>query len=265
MLASFPKTVNTESFSSAWTWAERRLRRAKRASLIGRVSLPAAQPFFFAAMMLLLYSLLYDCGGPLVMAYLKQAPQILDWWKQLRLHLFPNGETGLDQAKVWAVLLWAVPFCAAGIAAAPVALLYHPRRRALDSGDSPAEQARQLCLLLREAKAKTQRRDSDLAGFCFLFFAMFWAALLLGFILFCQKNPATRAAVDAMAHTTNLLLFVSFVILILCYRLIYLPLGFMLRLLRLCPVPNAALEGAEGWFSHCADLEAEAASKEGEG
>ncbi len=264
MFSSFPNPIGEETFPAAWTWANRKLRRSRKARLISRVTLPAAQPFFFAAMMVFLYSLLYDCGGDLVMAYLKKVPRILEYWQTLRMHLFPDGETGWAQAKVWAVLLWGIPFCVSLAAALPAALLYYPRKRPLDPQDSPEEQARQLCLLLREAKANTAPRSSDLVGFCFLFFAIVWAALLFGFLFFCWENPATRAAVDSMAHTANLLLFAAFVAMVLGYRLIYLPLGVLLRLLSFCHVPKSVLAESERWFAQCADQAEETSVTEGE-
>ncbi len=251
MLSSFPNPVTAENFPAAWRYADRKLRWAKKKNLVSRVTVSFAQPIFAAVLVVLAYGLLFENGGNLVNLYLGQLPPIVQAWERIQTFLYQSADTTLQKGLVWAVCLYLLPFAVAAAFTLLILLVYHPQRRSIDPGDDAAEQARQLCLTLRDAKAKSRPPLSNTATFCNVCFAMIWGVLLFGFILFCLQNPEAKELIERQAHTTSVVLAVVFFALLFGYKLICLPLTLLLRLLAHNSVPKYALEESERWFFQC--------------
>lgn len=252
-LTGFPSPITAETFPKACRWAARKLQWAQRRVPVARVTGLIAHPIYLMVLLVLSFGTLYQQNIPLVNAYLDKAPQIVSLWKQIRLFLYPATASTFQQGLAWARFLYLVPLALSCLAALAVFLVYHPKPRKPDPSDTPAEQARQLCLLLREVKSKSKPPKQDILAVCNILFGAVWLFVAFGLLLFAFGNPETRDYVFDQAHLANLALFLAFLVMALCYRIIALPLTLFLRLICTTWVPKQVLSLSEDWFARCED------------
>lgn len=251
MSFGFPQPVTRETFPDAWKYAGRKLRWAKKRGVIARTILPLAHPFYTAAMAFLSFGIFYGRVHPLVTKYLNQQPGIVAVWQKFQGVIYASAETEAQKRVVWAVLLYLIPFALSVVLALLISLCYYPKGRKPDPSDSAMEQARQMCITLREAKAASKAPKSHVVGFCNFAFALVWCVVILGFLLFCQKEPSVKAWIEENTARFNVALFAAFVVLAAGYWLLSLPLTLAQRLLTLTIVPKKAMAAAEDWFVQC--------------
>lgn len=250
MSFGFPTPITPETFPDAWKYAARKLRWAKKRGVIARVILPLTHPFYTAAMAFLSFGIFYGHTHPLVTKYLNQQPNIVAVWQKFQGVIYASAGTEARKGIVWAILLYLVPFALSAALALLISLCYYPKGRRLDPTDSPMEQARQMYVTLRDAKAAKPQK-SHVVGFCNFAFALVWCVVILGFLLFCQKEPSAKALIEEHTSWFNVALFAAFAALAAGYWLLSLPLTLAQRLLTLTIVPKKALAAAEDWFIQC--------------
>lgn len=251
MASRFPDPITKDTFPQACEWADRRLRRAKKRRAFIKLAPAITQPVFAVVLAAMVYGMIYDYGTAMTTAYLDKLPQAVQLWERLRPLVYSSAETLPQQLLAWCVPLYLLPMALALAVALLVLVVYHPRRNLPNPQDSAAEQARQLCLTLRGANAMSKIPPSNLVGFWNALFAVVGAAVLFGFVLFALMDSTIEAAVESHAHLANWGLFAAFLVVLLGYQLICLPLTLFQRLLAWCHVPKKALDAAERWFKAC--------------
>lgn len=252
-LTGFPSPITAETFSKAWRWGARKLQWAQKRVPVSQITNLIAHPIYLLVLLVLSFGALYQQQIPLVNAFLDKAPKLVELWQNIRLFLYGTGSTTLQQGIAWAQFLYLVPLALSCLVTLVIVLVYHPKTKARDVSDTPTEQARQLCLLLREAKSKAAAPKRTVVATCNVIFGAVWLFVVFGLILFALGNPEFKDAVFDKAHLANWGLFLVFLVMAIGYRILALPLTLCLKLLSFTWVPKKALKVAEDWFSLCED------------
>lgn len=242
MTKGFPNPITKDTFPAAYDWADRKRCRAKKKRAFLKAAPVITQPVFALVLTALSYGVLYDHGTAMTAGFLEELPLVVDLWKQLRPLVYRGAQTLPEQLLAWCVPLYLLPMALTVIVALGVQLLYHPGSRKLDLQDSPKEQARQLCVALREAKTMKKISGSNVAGLCNGLFAVVWGLAAIGYLLYCVGGHQEEAL------NSSHLPMVALLGVVVCYQLICLPLTLLQRLLAWHHVPQTVTEAAERWF-----------------
>ncbi len=250
-LSGFPEPITAETVSQAWRWADRKLRWAEKGKRMYQAASLVSAPLFAIGLTAFVFDLLCQLESPVIQLYLTKLSRVVSFWEGIRPMLYPAGSSYVQQGIAWATVLYLIPLALSAAAALAVGLAYHPKARHLDPTDPPAEQARQLCLILREAKSKSKPQKTNLAGLCNILFAALWGILAFGLVVFYLEDPVMNAVIQEHGTRIGLIVFVLFVGMSVAYRLIALPLTLPLYWFCSTWIPRSVLTLSEDWFSRC--------------
>lgn len=246
-MAKYPSPITQENFPLAWKLIARKRRWSIKKELIRRITVSVAQLLYFFIFLILALGVFYEMCGPLVRRYMDQFPEVNLWWTQISTPVLADATTEAMRILRCAGALYLIPFCAAVPMAILIALLYHPRTPK-QTGD-PAQDAWQLRGLAKHAQIYAQRKENDTAKICSFFMGMIMVLFVLGMMLFAYRDPSLRGEVVAQAHLANLRCFGYGLAMFLLYRIINLPLKFLLKLLHFCHVPASLVTDTEQYYA----------------
>lgn len=250
-LSGFPCPITVETFPKAWHWADKKRQWASKKALAAQITEWIAQPMYALVLLVLTFGALYQYNDPAVNAFLNKAPKLIGLWKNIQLFLYSPDAPPLQQGLAWAQFLYLVPLVLSALAALVIFLTYHPISRQRDTSASPMEQSRQLYLLLREGKVKSQSVKTRITGTCNTIYALIWAFLAFALVIFSIQDPTSYGLIEENGTRVGWIVFAIFLGTALGYRIIALPLTFALKLLTHTWIPKKALDLAEEWFTRC--------------
>lgn len=246
-MAGYPSPITRENFQEAWKCIAGKRRWSMKKELIRRVSVSVAQLMYFFIFLILALGVFYEMGGPLVRRYMDQLPEVQIWWNQLSTPILAGASGELERILRCAGVLYLLPFCTVLPITILIMLLYHPRTPK-QTGDAQQD-AWQLRGLAKHAQVYAQRKENDTAKICSFFMGMMMVLFVLGMMLFCYNDPTLRDEVVAQAHLANLRCFLYGLAMFVCYRIVNLPLKWMLKALHFCRVPASMVTDTEAYHA----------------
>ena len=246
-MANYPSPITQENLPLAWKQIARKRRWSMKKELIRRVTVSVAQILYFFIFLILALGVFYEMCGPLVHRYMDQLEEVGIWWAQIRTPLLSGTTSEVIRILRCAGTLYLLPFCAAVAAAFLIALLYHPRTPK-QTGD-PVQDAWQLRSLAKHAQIYAQRKEKDTAKICSFFMGMMMVLFILGLMLFAYRDPSLQSEVIAQAHLANLRCFLYGAAMFFCYRIVNIPLKWLLKLLHYCHVPASLVTDTEQYYA----------------
>ena len=246
-MAHCPSPITADNFQTAWKWIARKRRWSMKKELIRRVTVSVAQILYFFIFLILALGVFYEMCGPLVRRYMDQFKEVGIWWAKISTPLLSGATSEVMRILRCAGALYLLPFCAAVPAAILIALLYHPRTPK-QTGD-PVQDAWQLRSLAKHAQVYAQRKENDTAKVSSFFMGMIMVLFVLGLMLFAYKDPSLRGEVIAQAHLANLRCFLYGAAMFICYRIVNLPLKWLLKILHYCHVPASLVTDTEQYHA----------------
>ncbi len=261
-MAACPSPITADNFQTAWKCIAQKRRWSMKKELIRRVSVSIAQILYFFVFLILALGVFYEMGGPLVRRYMDQFEEVGIWWNLISTPVLA-GTSGEAMRIVRCVgVLYLLPFCAVLPAVVLILLLYHPRTPK-QTGDIQQD-AWQLRSLAKHAQVYAQRKENDTAKICSFFMGMVMVLFVLGMMLFAYEDDSLRDEVVAQAHLANLRCFLYGLAIFLCYRIVNLPLKWMLKLLHFCHVPASMVTDAENYHAELGKEESTATQNKGD-
>ena len=261
-MAACPSPITAEQFRDAWICIARKRRRSIKKELIRRVCVTLAQIVYFFVFLLLAIGIFYEMCGPLVRSYIDVVPQVGIWWGQLRAAVLDGAANEAGRILRCAGMLYLLPFGAVLPFVVLIVALYHPRAPKR-TGDLKQD-AWQLRSLAKHAQVYAQRKENDTAKICSFFMGMVMVLFVLGMMLFAYGDPSLQGEVVAQAHLANLRCFLYGVAMFFCYRIVNLPLKWMLKLLHFCHVPAAMVTDTEEYYNQLHTKEPETSESKGD-
>lgn len=237
------ESITLDNFEQQWKLMAVRRRSAMRGALVRRlVDLPV-QIVFFTAFLLLSLGIFYEMGGRLIRDYIDLVPQAGELWEQVRDVLY-RGAEGESQRILRSLMLLYLPAAAAALLIwLLVRLLYHPRTlKRTGDGKQDAWQLRAMAVHVRTYAEREEGRSEN---FFSMLVGVIMAALLLGLMLYASNKPQLRDEVVAASEDANVRMLTYGFALFACYRFLFLPLKWFLRLLHRTPVPEGMVQEAE--------------------
>lgn len=242
-----PAPITAENFQTAWKCIARKRRWSMKKELIRRVSVSVSQILYFFVFLILALGVFYEMGGPLVRRFMDQFEEVGIWWHMVSDPVLAGASGEAERILRCAGVLYLLPFCTVLPFAALIALLYHPRTPK-QTGDLQQD-AWQLRSLAKHAQVYAQRKENDTAKICSFFMGIVMVLFVLGMMLYAYEDDSLRNEVVAQAHLANLRCFLYGVAIFLCYRIVNLPLKWMLKLLHYCHVPKDLVPLTEAYHS----------------
>ena len=250
-MANYPSPITQENFQEAWKCIARKRRWSIKKELIRRVCVSIAQLLYFAVFLILALGIFYEMCGPLVRRYMDQFPEVQIWWNQISTPVLAGASSEVERILRCAGTLYLLPFCTVLPLALLIALLYHPRTPK-QTGDAQQD-AWQLRSLAKHAQVYAQKKENDTAKICSFFMGMIMVLFVLGMMLFAYEDDSLRNEVVAQAHLANLRCFLYGAAMFFCYRIVNLPLKWMLKLLHYCHVPVSMVTDTEAYHAQFTD------------
>lgn len=250
-MTKYPTPITQENFQEAWKCIARKRRWSIKKELIRRVSVTIAQLVYFFVFLILAFGVFYEMGGSFIRLYIDQIPQAGIWWNQLSAPVLAGVSTEAMRILRCAGILYLLPFCTVIPPVLLIVLLYHPRTPK-KTGDAQQD-AWQLRSLAKHAQVYAQKKENDTAKICSFFMGMIMVLFVLGMMLFAYEDDSLRNEVVAQAHLANLRCFFYGVAIFLCYRIVNLPLKWMLKALHFCHVPASMVSDTEAYHAQFTD------------
>ena len=250
-MTKYPTPITQENFQEVWKCIARKRRWSIKKELIRRVCVSIAQLLYFAVFLILALGIFYEMCGPLVRRYMDQFPEVQIWWNQISTPVLAGASSEVERILRCAGALYLLPFCTVLPLALLIALLYHPRTPK-QTGDAQQD-AWQLRSLAKHAQVYAQKKENDTAKICSFFMGMIMVLFVLGMMLFAYEDESLRNEVVAQAHLANLRCFLYGAAMFFCYRIVNLPLKWMLKLLHYCHVPVSMVTDTEAYHTQFTD------------
>lgn len=237
------ESITAENFDQQWKLMAARRRSAMRGALVRRlVDLPV-QIVFFASFLLLSVGIFYEMGGGLIREYIDLVPQAGDLWNRIAAVVYRGAEGEAQRILRSLMLLYLPPSAVALLIWLLVRLLYHPRTpKRTGDGKQDAWQLRAMAVHVR---TYAQREEGRSENFFSMLVGVTMAALLLGLMLYANTKPQLQAQVQAESEDANVRMLAYGFALFACYRFLFLPLKWFLRLLHRTRVPEGMVQEAE--------------------
>lgn len=245
-MSAVPASVTAETFSKVWKYAARKRYWSKKKAVIRSISVPLSQLLYFFVFIIFSYGAAYSMIPGMVHRYIQEIPELVSLWTDFEAVFFAAATTETQRIARTAAALYLIPFAVAAVPAFLVILLYHPRGPK-QTGD-PVQDARELWITAKHAQVYAQRKESNTVNICAAFAGMLIAVAVLGYLLYGLTNSALRQHVIDEAHTANLRLFLYAVALFFSYKILNLPLHFLLKLLHFCHVPKNLVAVTEEYY-----------------
>lgn len=246
-MVTFPQPITAENFSAVWTYTARKRRWSIKRELIRRMTVTLAQVIFFSVFLILAFGIFYEMGGGLVRSFIDQIPDLGRLWDRFYDLVFDNTATELQRLLRCAGLLYLVPFGTVFPLSLLVLLLYYPRTPKL-TGDAQKD-AWQLNAMAKHVEVYSKKKDNNTHGICSAFMGMFMIVFVLGLLLFAYTKPELHEQVIATAHQANIRCFLYGLAMFVCYRIINLPLQWLLYLLHFTHIPKNLLQETGNYYS----------------
>lgn len=235
--------ITTENFTQQWEIVASRRRTAMRRAVVRRAVDVPVQIIYFAAFLILSFGIFYEMGGTLIRDYLDQVPQAGALWNRIAAAVFRGAEGENQRILRSFMLLYLPPIGAALLIWLLVRLLYHPKTPKR-TGDEKQD-AWQLRVMAVHVKTYAAREEGRSENFFSMFVGVTMAALALGLMIFANNIPELRDQVQAEAVNANVRLLAYGIALFVCYRILFLPLKWFLRLLHRTRVPESMVQETE--------------------
>lgn len=252
-MAPCPSPITAENFQAAWTCIARKRRWSMKKELIRRVCFSIAQILYFFLFLILALGVFYEMCGPLVRRYMDQLPEVNLWWSQISTPVLAGATSEAMRILRCAGALYLIPFCTVLPVFLLIVLFYHPRTPK-QTGDA-VQDAWQLRGLAKHAQVYAQRKENDTAKICSFFMGIVMVLFVLGLMLFAYTDSSLREEVISQAHLANLRCFGYGLAIFICYRIVNLPLKWMLKLLHLCHVPASIVSDTEAYHAELSKKE----------
>lgn len=202
---------------------------------------------YFFIFLILALGVFYEMCGPLVRRFMNQYEEVGIWWSLISTPILAGASGEVERILRCAGVLYLLPFCTVLPVAILIMLLYHPRTPK-QTGDAQQD-AWQLRGLAKHAQVYAQRKENDTAKICSFFMGMLMVLFVLGMMLFCYNDPNLRDEVVAQAHQANLRCFLYGLAMFVCYRIVNLPLKWILKALHFCHVPSSMVTDTEAYHA----------------
>lgn len=261
-MAACPSPITADNFQTAWKCIAGKRRWSIKKELIRRVSVSVAQLLYFFVFLILALGVFYEMGGPLVRRFMDQFEEVGIWWHMVSDPVLAGASGEAARILRCAGALYLLPFCTVLPIAVLIVLFYHPRTPK-QTGEA-LQDAWQLRGLAKHAQVYAQRKENDTAKICSFFMGMVMVLFVLGMMLFAYGDPSLQGEVVAQAHLANLRCFLYGVAMFFCYRIVNLPLKWMLKLLHFCHVPAAMVTDTEEYYNQLHTKEPETSESKGD-
>lgn len=245
-MASRPETLTSDHFPQYWSYVAWKRRWSKKKAVIRSISVPVSQVLFFFVFVVFSYGAAYSMIPGMVHRYILEVPVLASLWTDFEAVFFASAAQEQQRLLLTAAALYLLPFSPAFVSAIAVCVLYHPTTPR-QTGD-PTQDAWQLWVMAKHAQVYAQRKESNTVNICAAFAGMLIAVAALGYLLYCLNNPATKQQIIDEAHTANIRLFLYAAALFFSYKILNLPLHFLLKLLHFCHVPKDLVSVTEAYY-----------------
>ena len=237
------ESITPENFDQQWKLMVSRRCAAMRGALVRKLVDVPVQLVFFTAFLVLAVGIFYEMGGALIREYIDLVPQVGELWNRVREVLYRAAEGESQRLLRSLMLLYLPPAATAFLIWLLVRLLYYPKTpKRTGDGKQDAWQLRAMAVHVR---AYSEREEGHSEAFFSMLVGVTMAVLLLGLMLYANTKPQLHAQVLAEAENANVRMLIYGVALFVCYRLLFLPLKWFLRLLHRTPVPEGMVREAE--------------------
>lgn len=245
-MSSVPSAITADNFHKIWRYTARKQYWSKKKAAIRSISVPLGQLLYFFVFVVFAYGAACSMIPGMVHRYIQEIPDLVSLWTDFEAAFFASATTEGQRMVRTAAALYLAPFAAAAVPALLVILLYHPRMP--KQTGNPAQDARELWITAKHAQVYAQRKESNTVNICAAFAGMLIAVAVLGYLLYGLTNPSLRQQVIAEAHTANLRLFLYALALFFSYKILNLPLYFLLKLLHYCYIPKNLVPVTEEYY-----------------
>lgn len=237
------ESITADNFDQQWDHIASMRRSAMRRALVRRLVDVPVQIVFFASFLVLSLGIFYEMGGGLIRDYIDLVPQAGELWNRIAAVVYRGAEGESQRIIRSLMLLYLPPTAVALLIWMLVQLLYHPRTpKKTGDGKQDAWQLRAMAVHVRTYADREEGRSEN---FFSMLVGVTMAALLLGLMLYANTKPQLRDEVMAASEDANVRMLAYGFALFACYRFLFLPLKWFLRLLHRTWVPEGMVQEAE--------------------